>query len=1087
MAQANGDVKLVYLGGGALGDGWAYNPVTKMRVYVASIVDLTIQKPGEPVVFPEGVEVPDAPDPNAIYPSGEKDWCYVGADCPEAQKDGFHTWRECGAAWDTRPGVPYPNDPETCPVLGYDGPQVELTALTRKNNGDVCVGIKGDNACHDPSPTGGSVMGYVSSIQMSPNMVMLQQACITAPGIGGCAGDVCIFPAGELEKWCKADGEYSSPIDLGYIFTVGIAGTTPLIGKFNKGSQDSCANTNAGDMSCGITASKTSTTAAKFPVKLGTMGFLLKTEAEGAWRHCHNFEHYHATNEPGAFKYGLLKAAKKRGGSWSVSASVSVEGKAPESMKVSWMAFAQGVYETASDTIFQVGIAPIVADGEEKTIPLHQEMGTAPIVIIQPIGSATVRQREASTTDLYFIADGNGETVMVQWIAFEPTDNGYFGSVPFVAGVLDGESGEEKTWPDGEFTQPPLIYSSIATDRSDGEVSVRIVNNTPESTIFVQEGSQTAEKVAYMAYNGKGQGGAVINAETVAVQTYNWTVGEYSADCSREGQTTRTVSCAGSNGKTYDAAFCTAFAGTAEPDSSNACTGPETMLKSGDKCLHYSVHQGFLEMADCSGVSTQRFHLTSDGLLQSSKDGKCVAAVDGAVKVETCSAGLDTQSWYFDEGKIVSAAGDSSCLEVDPSSMVNVLLGECGSLDTQTFETAEPVLHAKKYGSFQITGPNCLEVGEDGKLKRGFCSHLMKNAELNPAQTWMLTMNDELKSEATDECVETSGLLNGEYSDSWTPGASFTLKLGSDGLVTSSNCDGPLDGSYDDKWTPGHVHRICSEKRSDTEYAVSMTGGVSGTYVVGNTYLDYCNKYPDLKDAYCGGKDCTAGKEGECKSHWENHGIHEAREGPPATCYLEYCNNHWDLKAHFCNGANCNMAQFGACIHHWENHGVNEDRWKPTTCLDAEGALTMNFAGAVVKAYVNGDKIEWANKNSYTKKAGSENDSKPTMDFNDGTLTWPLFTGTLTGNVVGNKIYWPNDAVYTRKGENLFMAPCSGSTAQKWTIDDVDSIVSQLDSHTCITITSESSSGWAGSNCHAGGSEHQRVTVANQPSWVTEA
>merc|ERR1719271_548127 len=475
MAQMNGDVQLMYIGGGALGDGWAFNPVTKMRVYVASLIDLTIQKPGEPVVFPEGVNVPDAPDPD---------------------------------------------DPNTCPILGYDGPKPVLTALTRKNNGDVCVGAKGDNSCNDPSPTGGSVMGFVSSISMSPNMVMLQRA------YNDDAGDTCVFPQGEIEKWCKAEGEYSSPTDIGWIFTEGLAGTTPISGKFNKGSQDSCANTDTGDMTCGVTASKTSTTPAKYPVKVGTMGFLLKSQAEGAWSHCGPFEHYHASNEPGQFGYGLM--AKKREGAWSVSASVKCEGKAPaSSMKVAWMAFAQGVYKTASDTVFQVGIAPIVADGEEKTIPLHQEMGTAPIVISQPIGDGVVHQREASATELYFIADGNGETVMVQWIAFESTDNGYFGSVPFVAGTLDGASGEEKAWPDGEFTQPPLVFASIATDRTDGDVNVRIMNNTPESTVVVQEGSHTDEKVAYMAYNGKGQGGAAVNAETLHVQTYNWTLGDF--------------------------------------------------------------------------------------------------------------------------------------------------------------------------------------------------------------------------------------------------------------------------------------------------------------------------------------------------------------------------------------------------------------------------------------------------------------------------------------------------------------------------------------------------------------------------------
>jgi len=378
-----------------------------------------------------------------------------------------------------------------------------------------------------------------------------------------------------------------------------------------------------------------------------------------------------------------------------------------------------------------------------------------------------------------------------------------------------------------------------------------------------------------------------------------------------------------------------------------------------------------------------------------------------------------------------------------------------------------------------------LEVGEDGMLTRKFCSHLMKNPEINPAQTWMLTMDGELKSDSTDECVETSGIVNGDYEDEWTPGKVFTLTLESDGLIKTSTCEGPLVGSWDDKWAPGHTHRICSEKRSDTEYAVSMTGGVSGTYVLGKTYLEYCNKYPDLKDAFCGGADCTADKEGECKTHWENHGIHEKREGLPATCYLEYCNMYPDLKNAFCHGANCHVDKVGTCESHWKNHGINEGRWDPNTCLNADGALTMNFAGTVVKAYLNGDKLEWANKNTYTKKAGSDNDNLATMDFNDGSVTWPFFGGSLKGNVAGNKIYWPNDNVWTRKTENLFMAPCSGSTAQKWTIDDADGIVSQAYSHTCITITTTTSSGWSGSNCM--GNDIQRFTVAGQPSWVTEA
>jgi hypothetical protein len=824
MAQANGDVRLLYLGGGALGDGWAYNPVTKMRVYVASLVDLTVQKPGEPVIFPEGVGVPDAPDPNAVFPSGEQEWCYVGADCPDASKDGFHTWQLCGKAWDSRPGVPYPNDPETCPVLGYDGPQVELTALTRKNNGDVCVGAKADNSCHDPAPTGGSEMGFVSSIQMSPNMIMLQRA------VNDDAGDTCVFPQGEMEKWCKADGEYGSPTDLGWIFTQGIAGTTPLIGKFNKGSQDSCANTDTGDMSCGVTASATSTTPAKYPVKLGTMGFLLKSQAEGAWRHCHNFEHYHATNEPGEFAYGLVKAAKRRGGAWSVSASVTVEGPAAESMKVAWMAFAQGVYKTAADTIFQVGISPIVADGEVKFVPLHGAFGmsTAPVVIAQPIGSAIVRQREASISDeaLYFIADGDGETVMVQWIAFEPTDSGYFGSVPFVAGMLDGASGEELTWPDGEFTQPPFVFASIATDRTDGDVSVRIVNNTPESTIFLQEGTQTDEKVAYMAYNGKGQGGAVVNAETVHIQTYSWNSWGSGAGCSREGASEIIVACKGSNGKTYDPAYCTTFAGTDEPDSSSPCTGDESIIETEGKCLEYSYKSFKYSLADCSGEAAQRFQVTNKGQVRNAKDGRCLSTTANGVMSAGCSE-VAEQQWSFDEGKLVSATSDTSCVVVDPSSKVNILMGECGS---QAWEAKKPVLLAKKYGDLEFSGQGlCLDV-IGTTVQRDFCAYQYGAFQqgtivYKPGQMWTLTVNDELQTDENDLCLTTSGLLEGEWSDAWSP-KSPPAKLKLDGnKIISSTCDGFLNGEWEDKFNPGHKYKMCMNGN-----AVSTNGGATGTW-----------------------------------------------------------------------------------------------------------------------------------------------------------------------------------------------------------------------------------------------------------------
>lgn len=52
----------------------------------------------------------------------------------------------------------------------------------------------------------------------------------------------------------------------------------------------------------------------------------------------------------------------------------------------------------------------------------------------------------------------------------------------------------------------------------------------------------------------------------------------------------------------------------------------------------------------------------------------------------------------------------------------------------------------------------------------------------------------------------------------------------------------------------------------------------------GDCYLCYCNKYQDLKNAFCGGKECIEPMREACKSHWETYGKSEGRYPNPETC-----------------------------------------------------------------------------------------------------------------------------------------------------------------------------------------------------------
>ena len=44
--------------------------------------------------------------------------------------------------------------------------------------------------------------------------------------------------------------------------------------------------------------------------------------------------------------------------------------------------------------------------------------------------------------------------------------------------------------------------------------------------------------------------------------------------------------------------------------------------------------------------------------------------------------------------------------------------------------------------------------------------------------------------------------------------------------------------------------------------------------------MAYCNKYPDLANAFCGGGPCTPAHAAQCENHWNVHGKGEGRQCP---------------------------------------------------------------------------------------------------------------------------------------------------------------------------------------------------------------
>jgi hypothetical protein len=174
-------------------------------------------------------------------------------------------------------------------------------------------------------------------------------------------------------------------------------------------------------------------------------------------------------------------------------------------------------------------------------------------------------------------------------------------------------------------------------------------------------------------------------------------------------------------------------------------------------------------------------------------------------------------------------------------------------------------------------------------------------------------VNDELQTDEWnhnyDLCLETSGLMTGEFSDGWSPGAPpFNLKLEGNRVI-SSKCDGFLNGEWEDGWNPGHKYKICMDGMS-----VSTSGGAFGSW-----------SFPKLS-MNIGGTVVTATKNSAGDTlTWAN-------------------GNTW--------------------------RKVAGSEYASGATIDG-GTLTWHFWTGTDTATVNGDRLQWSSGNVWTKTSGN--------------------------------------------------------------------------------------------------------------------
>jgi hypothetical protein len=440
----------------------------------------------------------------------------------------------------------------------------------------------------------------------------------------------------------------------------------------------------------------------------------------------------------------------------------------------------------------------------------------------------TIRQREADPDKFYVKADGDG-TVQVHWVAFEKKA-GYLSSYPFIAGIENdvGAEAKEIVWADTDlktekFTQMPLVFTSVATDRSDGAVDVRLPENTPKKMKMELQGSSTAEKISYFVYQGAGYIGSVVKAVPTLPMSYAYTVEPWGS-CEAEGKAamgkrTRSVKCMGANGAEYSDLYCPgAPPATEEPCQittffiMNAQTGRCLLTKDS-----IAKKKGYTRWRhECSGdFNRYRMEPTGDG--------------DGSFWLQNYASGLCLTT----KNNKVSQSSKLWFKKCD---------GEKNKMLMETKENGAVVIYAKSKDKKYClqTSASYAKLNEDVRWKKSGCDK-KKNELILVDGSGPVTVTDYTtspKANAGDTWYTDDGvkLNNGELSEKWK---SSTVQKGVGWIVTTAKITlnleeaGPVGAvvlGYDvkNKWdckVPAEVKVSCSADGSSWGEAVTHGKG----------------------------------------------------------------------------------------------------------------------------------------------------------------------------------------------------------------------------------------------------------------------
>jgi hypothetical protein len=956
-AQEGAEAELTYLG-----DGFAYNSVSKMRVYVYNDVDPTKQTVGEPVVLPEGVSIPDFPgEEGTSFPPDGSTWCYVAADCSVAKSDGWGTWASCDAAaanpadcfvaycnahadlktafcggaecgpgaaarceqhwdefghkedrqanpveckaapataWDNTPPVAYP-EATVCPLTYYAGSAPGLTMLTFKYDAtakDSCVGKADHNDCHDPSSFGGANLGMVSNLDMNGTMVKLQRAYNPE------AKDTCVFHEGAMATFCKATvGEYGQVTDLGYIFATEASGTVPLKAYWDSTEEDSCASTN--EESCA-------------GVIEGTIGYAFDEVAADAWGEC-----------------GVQSREERK---WVVTLVTKMDAApdatSPATEKVPWIAMKQGVFTTSDGKMIQAGVARVPADEEYHPIKFFQSFPSAPAVFVSNLDPVDV-VRLKGETEAEFTASANAGFADIEtagacaWKGEGHTIVGEGEGNARCQPSLDEQGCNAAT---GKYTVPesyrhhwraPACWNECAWGACWSVCTLWDVDHWDDRTRNVEK---TEENIC--VYNlrviGKCRGVTPLDwgsckkyvsseDECVAHPECVWETVEsdhhhplvevhwLAVEKTEGGVLGAYPFLAGdtSVGEETSVSFDAGFtqvplvygSASGEAKADVRVTGKDignfSMIVQGadaEEKVSYLVYNGQ------SSVGTA-FKAVADKLISYAYEvadfGECEddgSGVSGK-KTRTVDCKRSDDETVDDHYCSGSRPHENEACTLERF----YVLAERGGLCLGPDDVVPPPW--KKNGVAKKELAAKVEKCDGDKNKFKIASGQNGGFKLINAATGMCycqQASDKARMYFKEDCSSADCEL--EQFDRAEDGTFMAAPVGRTGCIRTNRRrtqPGPIEIN------PLHIADSQSNcGKNGARFALVKEGTMEISQYThakvceGDCYLCYCNKYPDLQNAFCGGGECTADHSNACKSHWENHGKGEGRYPNPETC-----------------------------------------------------------------------------------------------------------------------------------------------------------------------------------------------------------